>query len=337
MITLRGNRNFQHNTKNIEIKIEEIEEKEKEKEKENEKEKEKENEKEKEKENNENNENNQIVLQEIESDRPTEVNNNANPERYTEVEDYLSTPIEGFSNNNINNLNLENIEKEGTKAENSSENSKDKQNPLYNSNIQTYNLKIIVLGDIAVGKTSVIGRYMTNTFSEEHKSSISCEFKNKKIILDGETSANLQIWDTAGEERFMSVTRQYYNDSNGAIVIYDLTNKDTFLKMHKWIKELKDNAPKDIIISVVVNKSDLVNEKVDLGEELTPFKKDYLYCEVSAKHGTNVSLAFENLTNKIIEKMKEKKEKGEKIEPRDSVPLKRKTSSSSKKPKKCHC
>ena len=178
---------------------------------------------------------------------------------------------------------------------------------------------------------------MTNTFSEEHKSSISCEFKNKKIILDGETSANLQIWDTAGEERFMSVTRQYYNDSNGAIVIYDLTNKDTFLKMNKWIKELKDNAPKDIIISVVGNKSDLVNEKVDLGEELTPFKKDYLYCEVSAKHGTNVSLAFENLTNKIIEKMKEKKEKGEKIEPRDSVPLKRKTSSSSKKPKKCHC
>lgn len=288
-------------------------------------------------ENNEKNENNQIILQEMESDRPTMVNNNGTQERYTEVEDYLSTPIEGFENENIETLTEQNSENEGKKNENSSQNSKNEQNALYNTKKQTYNLKIIVIGDIAVGKTSVISRYMTNTFTEEHKSSLSCEFKSKKVDLDAETVANLQIWDTAGEERFMSVTRQYYNDSNGAIVIYDLTNKDTFIKMSKWIQELKGNAPKDIVISIVGNKSDLINEKVDLGEELTPFKNEYLYYEVSAKHGTNVSLAFENLTNKIIEKIKEKEEKGEIAPPRESVALKRRASSKSKSKKKCHC
>ena len=109
--------------------------------------------------------------------------------------------------------------------------------------------------------------------------------------------------------------------------------------MSKWIEELKGNAPKDIVISIVGNKSDLTNEKVDLGEELTPFKNEYLYYEVSAKHGTNVSLAFENLTNKILEKIKEKEEKGEIEPPRDSVALKRRASSKSKSKskKKCHC
>ena len=79
----------------------------------------------------------------------------------------------------------------------------------------------------------------------------------------------------------------------------DLTNKETFVKMNKWIKNVKDNAPKDIVIMVVGNKSDLIAEKANLGDELTPFKNEYLYREVSAKNGNNVSLAFEELTHKI--------------------------------------
>ena len=269
----------------------------------------------------ENNENNQeVVLQEIYIDEPTDVNNNA-PQK---------------KNNNINIINLDNSEKEVIKIEKSDDNSKDNQIPLYGPNKQNYTFKIIVLGDIAVGKTSFINRYITNNFSEENKSSISTEFKSKKIDLDGETSVDLQIWDTAGQERYMSVTRQCYNDSHGAIIIFDLTNENTILNIDKWIGKLKENAPKDIIISVVGNKSDLVNERIDLEKELKPYKNN-LYFEVSAKQGENVSLVFERLTKEIITKINEKKEKGENLVSRDSISLKKRNSFTRKKKKKWKC
>ena len=280
---------------------------------------------------------------EQDSERPTESANNNNS-RYTKVDnDFLFNPpgIEGYdgeknpnADDNENENNPDAILK--SEKDNETQNvNKDMPNksPLYNTKKKTHDLKIIVLGDIAVGKTCVINRYIQNTFSDEHKSSISCEFKNKKIDIDGETAANLHIWDTAGEERFMSVTRQYYNGSHGAMIIYDLTNKNTFTKMNKWIKDVKDNAPRDIVISIVGNKSDLIAEKVDLGDELKPFQDKYLYCEVSAKNGTNVSLAFENLTHKAIEKLKEKKDNPDNSRQRDSIPL----AIPKKGKKKCHC
>lgn len=282
------------------------------------------------------------LLQEIESGRPTEAVNN--DVRYTEVDnDILNNPIEGLGTNNMNNIpnykenkdNEENIDnKENLENKEQADQSKNKINsPLYNTNKQIYNFKIIVLGDIAVGKTSVIGRYITNTFSNEYKSSIGCELKQKTVDIDKDTQVNLQIWDTAGEERFSAVTKQYYNGSHGVMVIYDLTKKDTFLKMNKWIKDVKNNAPKNIVIMVAGNKADLFKEKLDLGEELTPFKENYLYKEVSAKTGLNVNLAFENLASKIIEKQKEKG--NEENQKKDAVPLKRTTLG--KKQKKCNC
>jgi small GTP-binding protein len=265
---------------------------------------------------------------------------NNNDVRYTEVDNDMFNPIEGFSSNNNINIpsNVGGNNPEETKNEENNENVKVNQNnPLYNPNKQIYNLKMIVLGDIAVGKTSVINRFISNTFSEDYKTSISCEFQKKELDIDGETGVSLQIWDTAGEERFMAVTKQYYNDSHGVMVIYDLTNKETFVKMNKWIKNVKDNAPKDIVIMVVGNKSDLIAEKANLGDELTPFKNEYLYREVSAKNGNNVSLAFEELTHKILDTIKEKKEKGGEdiVKPRDSVPLRKQ--SKSKHKKKCPC
>ena len=283
----------------------------------------------------------QNVLQEYESERQTEVNNN--DVRYTEVDnDCLFNPIEGFTANNNVNIpsNISENKPEEIKNEETNEAIKNNQNnPLYNTNKQIYNLKIIVLGDISVGKTSVINRFISNTFSDEYKTTINCEFQKKELDIDGETGANLQIWDTAGEERFMAVTKQYYNDSHGVMVIYDLTSKETFVKMNKWIKNVKDNAPKDIVIMVVGNKSDLIGEKIDLGDELTPFKNQYLYREVSAKNGNNVSLAFEELTQRILDTIKEKKEKGGEdiVKPRDSVPLRKQSKSKSKDKKKCPC
>lgn len=277
------------------------------------------------------------LLLEAASGRQTEINNN--DARYTDVDNDVFK-IEGLEGNNPENISIESNMKE-INTEKNNETKKDakgisnnnNQSPLYNINKKVYNFKVIVLGDIAVGKTSVIGRYITNTFTEVYKSSIGCEFKNKKIDIDEESQVNLQIWDTAGEERFMSVTKQYYNDSHGAMIIYDLTNKKSFIKMNNWINDVKNNAPKNIAIMVVGNKSDLINEKVDLGDELKPFKDNYLYCEVSAKNGINVSLAFENLALKIMEKQKEKG--NEENTQRDSIALKK--ASIHKKPKKCAC
>ena len=153
--------------------------------------------------------------------------------------------------------------------------------------------------------------------------------------IDGETVADMQIWDTAGEEKFMSITRQYYTNSHGALVIYDLTNKDSFIKMSKWIKDLKDNAPKNITIMIVGNKSDLTNKKVNLENELKNYKEKYEHFEVSAKTGTNVTLAFEKLAFKTIEKIREENKKGsEKVEV-ESVALK--ANMGNKKKKKCQC
>ena len=282
------------------------------------------------------------ILQEEISGRPTEINNDV---RYTEVNnDYMFNPIEGFQSNSMENTQNESIEKkEGEKEENkdnqnNKEATNDKKNKKqqksgYNMNKQKFDFKVIVLGDIAVGKTSVIGRYITNTFSEVHKSSISCEFKKKKIEVDADTEVNLQIWDTVGEEKFLSVTKQYYNGSHGAMIIYDLTNRNSFTKMNKWINDVKDNAPKNIVIMIVGNKSDLTDKKVDLGEELNPFKQNYMYLEVSAKNGTNVSLAFEDLTFKIIEKQKEISKEEPVV--KDTIPLKK--NPGKQKKKTCNC
>ena len=280
-------------------------------------------------------ENDNTILQDAGSGRPTESTNN--DVRYTQVDnDIIYNPVEGYNQNSETNNNENNSEtaNNGEKTENSNIN---KNNPSYNSNKKNFNLKIIVVGDISVGKTSVIKRYITNTFSEEHKSTISCEFKKKTLEIDAETCANLQIWDTAGEEKFMSVTKQFYTDSHGAMIVYDLTQKETFLKINKWIKDVKEKALKDVVIMVVGNKSDLVSEKVELGDELKPFKENYEYQDVSAKSGTNVALAFENLTNKIINVLKEKKEKGGE-EQRESLLLKKaKLSKDDKTKKKCNC
>jgi len=275
----------------------------------------------------------QNILQEV-SDRPTERPTEANNVRYTEVDNGFS--LEGFGNLKDNNVISEQNNEEGKKEENKenlNQKEKEVQNDLYKK--QTYNLKIIVLGDVAVGKTSVIRRYIKNTFTDDHISTISCENENKIIEIDGETAANLQIWDTAGEEKFMSVTKQYYNGSNGVIIIYDLTNKDSFIKLNKWIKDVKEKAPKDIVINIAGNKSDLIGQKVELGKELENLKKIYEFHEISAKTGSNISLAFETLAYKIIEDIKNKKEKGIEINERESVALKK--HSINKKKKKCLC
>ena len=175
------------------------------------------------------------------------------------------------------------------------------------NNLTQYSLKIIILGDMSVGKTSFLQRFVNNDFKSEVKSTLTAENYKKTIRLDNSTLTHLILWDTVGEERYRTITRQFYTDSYGAIILYDISNKNSFLKAEIWIKDVIDTAPPDCIILLIGNKSDLNEErKVDYeeGKKLAE-KYNILFFECSAKIGNNIALAFEQLTIKIIEKQKE--------------------------------
>lgn len=162
-----------------------------------------------------------------------------------------------------------------------------------------YDIKIIILGEIGVGKTSVINRFITNTFNEGVKASINIEFQEKSIDLDNETKVNLKIVDTAGEEKHAVLSNQYFKDCEGAIVMYDLTKTSSFTKIKKWLDVLKDKAAEKIVKVLAGNKSDLTDQKVDLKDKLKSYNYDHY--EISAKEGNNVDEIFHGLAKKIVE------------------------------------
>ena len=167
------------------------------------------------------------------------------------------------------------------------------------------NLKIIFVGDVSVGKTSVIERFINNNFKDDYTCTIQAEQKTKIINEDSNTSIRMDIWDTAGQEKFRSLTRQYYRDSQGAIIVFDITKKRTFDSLQTWIDDIQDYSDKDIPIIIVGNKSDLIDEREVSENNINEFLNDkYTYFEVSAKYGNNIDLAFNKIKKLIMENRK---------------------------------
>ena len=132
--------------------------------------------------------------------------------------------------------------------------------------------------------------------------------------MDSDTVANLSIWDTVGQERFRNLTKNYYNDIQGAIIVYDINNKESFQQADFWYKDLQDNAPKNILIMLIGNKTDIRNEQSISwaeGKNYGDLKKINCFYEVSAKNGNNVELAFSEFTRKLVEKEIEDEKKNE--------------------------
>ncbi|XP_056649704.1 ras-related protein Rab-18-like [Monodelphis domestica] len=163
-------------------------------------------------------------------------------------------------------------------------------------------LKILIIGESGVGKSSLLLRITDDTFDPNISATIGVDFKVKTISFDG-NKAKLAIWDTAGQERFRTLTPNYYRGAQGVILVYDVTRRDTFVKLDNWLIELNTHCMgNDITKMLVGNKIDKENHEVDRNEGLKFARKhSMLFIEVSAKTCDGVRCAFEELVEKIFQ------------------------------------
>ena len=160
-------------------------------------------------------------------------------------------------------------------------------------------IKLIILGDATVGKTSMLLKYTENKFSESHISTIGVEFKNKIIETD-KFKILLQIWDTSGQERYQAIAKSFIQGSNGIIFVYDITNRPTYNNVKEWVK----NSEMYGVYSRVVcgNKIDLDEKRQVKFDELKEYglKKRIDYFEISAKNGDKIEDAFRKVVDLVL-------------------------------------
>ena len=164
--------------------------------------------------------------------------------------------------------------------------------------------KVLLLGDSTVGKTCFLLRYCDKTFQDAHLSTIGLDYRLKSMTLKNKKNIKLQIWDTAGQDRFRAITKNYYKGANGIILIYDVTNLQTFENVKNWITQIREEANKNVVIFLAGNKADLPEEsRAVQKEDGQKMAEEYNipFQETSAKEGINVNETFQELVEKIDE------------------------------------
>ena len=167
-------------------------------------------------------------------------------------------------------------------------------------------IKVILIGDSAVGKTNIMNKYLTGQFNENSKATVGVEFGSKLFNIDGH-NIKAQIWDTAGQEKYKAITGAYYKGSKGAFVVYDITRKDTFISTDKWINDLKTGADPKINIILIGNKTDLEDKREVLKEQGEEKAKSFgcAFFETSALNGNNIDKGFELMVSEVFKKFKD--------------------------------
>ncbi|XP_077448396.1 ras-related protein Rab-6A isoform X2 [Stigmatopora argus] len=153
--------------------------------------------------------------------------------------------------------------------------------------------KLVFLGEQSVGKTSLITRFMYDSFDNTYQATIGIDFLSKTMYLEDRT-IRLQLWDTAGQERFRSLIPSYIRDSAAAVVVYDITNVNSFQQTTKWIDDVRTERGSDVIIMLVGNKTDLADKRqvsIEEGERKAK-ELNVMFIETSAKAGYNVKQLF---------------------------------------------
>ena len=122
--------------------------------------------------------------------------------------------------------------------------------------------KVVLVGESGVGKTSIITQFIDQTFQEDQQSTTGGTFSTKSVVCDNGKTLKFEIWDTAGQERYRSLTKMFYKDANAAVLVYDITRKDSFEELQNyWAEQIKESSPSNIILAVAANKSDLFNKE----------------------------------------------------------------------------
>lgn len=158
-------------------------------------------------------------------------------------------------------------------------------------------IKLVLLGEAAVGKSSIVLRFVSNDFSENKEPTIGAAFLTQRVNIDDHI-VKFEIWDTAGQERFASLAPMYYRNAQAALVVYDVTKPQSFIKARHWVKELHEQASQDIIIALIGNKIDLLENDPDgrkvakeEAEKLAE-EENLLFFETSAKTAVHINEVF---------------------------------------------
>ncbi|KAL5572167.1 hypothetical protein UlMin_021764 [Ulmus minor] len=163
-----------------------------------------------------------------------------------------------------------------------------------------YVFKVVVIGDSAVGKTQILSRFTKNEFCFDSKSTIGVEFQTRTVTINGKV-IKAQIWDTAGQERYRAVTSAYYRGALGAMLVYDITKRQSFDHVARWVEELRAHADTSIVIMLIGNKADLVDLRAVPTEDAVEFAEEQglFFSETSALNGDNVESAFFRVLQEI--------------------------------------
>ncbi|CAM8898981.1 unnamed protein product [Rhodiola kirilowii] len=170
-----------------------------------------------------------------------------------------------------------------------------------------YLFKVVIIGDSAVGKSNLLSRYARNEFDSNSKATIGVEFQTQIVEIDGK-EVKAQIWDTAGQERFRAVTSAYYRGAFGALVVYDISRRNTFESVPRWLDELDTQSETTVAKMLVGNKSDLESIRdvsMEEGRQLAE-EKGLFFMETSALNSSNVRTAFEMVIREIYNNVSRK-------------------------------
>jgi len=163
-----------------------------------------------------------------------------------------------------------------------------------------FQFKLVLLGESAVGKSSLVLRFVKGQFFDFQESTIGAAFLTQTVCLN-DTTVKFEIWDTAGQERYHSLAPMYYRGAQAAIVVYDITNYDSFERAKNWVKELQRQGSANIVIALAGNKSDLAQKRKVPPEEAEAYSEEngLLFMETSAKAATNVNELFVAIAKKL--------------------------------------
>jgi small GTP-binding protein len=161
--------------------------------------------------------------------------------------------------------------------------------------------KIVLIGDSGVGKSNIVFRFTKNEFNKDSKSTIGVEFSTKTVQIEDNRLVKAQIWDTAGQERYRSIATSYYRGAVGALLCYDITNRESFDHVPTWLKEVEENADKECLIMLVGNKMDLEDQRQVLVRDGRSYARQngLAFIETYALDATGVETAFQRILQEI--------------------------------------